>query len=58
MDIVWAIHIIRVPEDANPVVDQDIIDEFHADPVAWGNKYGQLYPHEQGQINQLVADLA
>ena len=58
MDIVWAIHVIRVQKDANLAIDQDIIDEFNQDPVAWGNKYRQLYPCEQGQIDELVADLA
>lgn len=54
-DFVWVIHVIRQPSDASPV-DQAMIDEFHADRVAWETKYSAMFPHQTGAIRQLMDD--
>ena len=57
MPVVWIIACIRdhslVDADSQPYVD-----EFWADPVAWGAKYSAIEPAEHKAIDLIVADLA
>ena len=57
MPVLWIIACVR---DHSLVDDssQPFVDEFWADPVAWGEKYSAIEPAEHKSIDLLVAHLS
>ncbi len=57
MPVLWIIACVR---DHSLVDDssQPFVDEFWADPVAWGAKYSAIEPAEHKAIDLLVSHLS